>query len=45
MYNTVMIGIEGATCAHISINSQQFAPPLPGIQGHSQDSYKGVLIL
>ena len=26
-----MIGIESATCAHISINNQQFAPPLPSI--------------
>ena len=25
------MGIESATCAHISINSQQFAPPLPTI--------------
>ncbi len=31
MDNTIMIGIESATCAHISINSQQFAPPLPTI--------------
>ena len=31
MDNTIMIGIESATCAHISINSQQFAPPLPSI--------------
>ena len=31
MDNAIMIGIESATCAYISINSQRFAPPLPSI--------------